>query len=104
MSDAEVADLRAVDRFRAGPNSYEGRLFATSPEDAASFGRINDSLAPGGEPFHSVETRVPGSVLETFGTMPIDGMFAVHVAETQLDTLGSPSIWGSVPWAPKGGI
>jgi hypothetical protein len=102
VSEAERADLVAGNGFRAGPNSYEGKLFATTPEDAASFGRINDSLTPGGEPFHIVETRVPGSAMNGFERMPMDGMPAVHVPEGQLGVLGPPNIWDSVPWFLKG--
>lgn len=101
VSEGERADLAAGNGFRAGPNSYEGKLFATTPEDAASFGRINYSL-PGGEPFHIVETRVPTSALDSFEHLPMDGMPAVHVPESQLGVLGPPTVWDSVPWAPKG--
>ncbi len=100
VSQAESDDIAAINGFRPGPNSYEGKLFAATAEDAASYGRINDTSRPGGEPFHIVETRVPASLARPLDT-PLDGMTAVHIAEDQLPRLGPPTIWDSVPWVPK---
>jgi hypothetical protein len=103
VSQTEADDLASVNQFRAGPNSYEGKLFATTPEDAARYGRINASL-PGGEPFHIVETRLPASAAGSVERLPMDGMPAVHVPEEHLHQLRPPSIWDFVPWVPKPGF
>lgn len=48
VSDDELADV-AKNGFRPGRNSMETKLFATSAEDAAQFGRANYGLD--GKPF-----------------------------------------------------
>jgi hypothetical protein len=60
VSRAEADDI-ATHGFRQAPDgrSYEGKLFATSAEDAARYGRINHGLD--NEPFHIVEASVPRS-------------------------------------------
>jgi hypothetical protein len=106
VSRAEEDDIAAFRGFRAGPNSYEGKLFATTAEDAARYGRINDALTPGGEPFHIVQTRVPTSLANSFERLTMDSMQAVHVAEGQLDALNAAGrwrIWDWVPWVGKPG-
>jgi hypothetical protein len=106
VSLAERADIEAFGGFRAGPNSYEGKLFAMSAEDSARFGRINHALTPGGEPFHIVETRVSTSLAETFERLTTDRMQAIHVAKYQLNELnasGQWSYWNAVPYVGKPG-
>lgn len=100
VSTAEADDIARFGGFRAGPNSYEGKLFATSAEDAARYGRINDALTPGGSPFHIVETRVPTSLANTFERMTLDSMQAVHVAEGQLGALNAAGRWRTWDWVP----
>lgn len=100
VSTAEADDIARFGGFRAGPNSYEGKLFATSAEDAARYGRINDALTPGGSPFHIVETRVPTSLASSFERMTLDSMQAVHVAEGQLGALNAAGRWRTWDWVP----
>lgn len=107
MSQSEADDLAGFGGFRAGPNSYEGKLFATSAEDAARFGRINDALASGGSPFHIVEVSVPRSFAGSLERLTLDGMQAVHVAESQLAILnagGRWRLWSHVPFVGKPGV
>lgn len=59
VSDDELADI-ARHGFRPGRGTMETKLFATSAEDAARFGRANYRLD--GKPFTILEARVPGSV------------------------------------------
>jgi RHS repeat-associated protein len=104
VSLSERSDIDLFGGFRAGPNSYEGKLFATSADDAARFGRIIDALTPGGEPFHVVATEIPSSLANSFEFFTTDGMQAVHVAGEQLGSLnsaGSLSILTYVPWVAK---
>jgi hypothetical protein len=74
VSTAEADDIARFGGFRAGPNSCEGKLFATTAEDAAQYGRINNALTPGGSPFHIVETRVPTSLANSFEHLTLDSM------------------------------
>ncbi len=46
VSAGERADLAVGNGFRAGVNSYEGKLFATTPQDAASSGE-SDGVGDG---------------------------------------------------------
>ena len=101
MSDAERADIQDFGGFRAGPNSYEGKLFATSAEDASRFGQINYKL--GGGPFSIVEARVPSSFVQSLYSDVADNMQYLHVSEDQLaelNRLAQINTWDSVPIAP----
>jgi hypothetical protein len=100
VSTAERADIEAFQRFRVGPNSYEGKLVATSAEDDARYGRINDAPTPAGERFHIVETLVPTSLANSFERMTLDSMQAVHVAEDQLGALNTAGRWTIYDWVP----
>ena len=90
--------------FRQAPNgrSYEGKLFATSPEDAATYGRINygqDSV-----PFHIVETSVSRSFADQLFTGTADRMTFRAVDPDQLadlNRLGRTTIWNHLPWVAK---
>ncbi|MGQ0744347.1 MAG: RHS repeat-associated core domain-containing protein [Acidimicrobiales bacterium] len=100
VSTAEADDIARFGGFRAGSNSYEGKLFASTAEDAARYGRINNALTPGGSPFHIVETRIPTSLANSFERMTLDGMQAVHVAESQLGALNVARGWRAWDWVP----
>lgn len=103
VSKGEADDIAGFG-FRQAPNgrSYEGKLFATTAEDAARYGRINygqDSV-----PFHIVETRVPRSFADQLYTGTADRMTFRAVDPGQLsdlNRLGSTSIWNYVPWVAK---
>lgn len=103
VSKAEADDI-AGNGFRQAPSglSYEGKLFATSADDAARYGRIN--YGQDGVPFHIVETRVPPSFADQLYTGTADRMTFRAVDPDQLaglNRLGSTSIWNHVPWVAK---
>jgi hypothetical protein len=103
VSGGEADDI-AANGFRAAPNgrSFEGKLFATSAEDAARYGRINYGLDQ--QPFHIVEARVPTSFVDQLYTGTADRMTFLGVNPEQLAELNrvaSTSIWDYVPWVAK---
>jgi len=78
VAKAELDDI-AQAGFRQHPEglSLESKLFATSPEDAARFGRDNFRLDE--VPFHLIEVQVPASVVDQFETLTLDFKIAVSV-------------------------
>lgn len=103
VSGREAGDI-AANGFRQAPDgrSLEAKLFATSAEDAARFGRINygqDRI-----PFHIVEARVPSSFVDDLYRGHADRMPFLGVHPDQLAGLNRVSdvqIWNSVPWVAK---
>lgn len=76
VSDDELDDV-AKHGFRPGRNTMETKLFATSADDAARFGRANYSLDQ--KPFTLLEVRVPNPVANLLyrgsaDSMPIRGL------------------------------
>jgi hypothetical protein len=73
--------------FRQHPDSLslEAKLFATSPEDAARFGR--DNFCFDEVPFHIIEVQVPTSIADQFETLTLDFKPAVSVARDLLSLL-----------------
>jgi hypothetical protein len=72
--------------------SYEGKLFATSAEDAAHFGQINyrlDITIGLDHPFHVIEVSVPEALMHRFEFRTLDFMPAVYVIEDLLPLLNS---------------
>jgi hypothetical protein len=70
--------------------SYEGKLFATSTEDAAHFGRTNyrlDSTIGLDNPFYVVEVNVPETHMRYFIFRVLDFMPAVYIAANFLPLL-----------------
>ncbi len=65
IAKAELDDL-ALAGFRQHPDglSMESKLFATTPEDAAAFGR--DHFRFDEVPFHLIDVQVPTSIAEQF--------------------------------------
>lgn len=86
-SKAEMDDI-AKNGFRAlgGQNGYEtGKLFATTVEDAAKFGKNNfhfDKI-----PNHIVKVTVPNSVMKDAYKFRPDGMDAVSISTDSLKQL-----------------
>ena len=83
--------------------SYEGKLFATSAEDAAHFGRINDRLDRTinlDNPFHIVEVTVPDTFTPYCTFQVLDFILAVYVAEGLLPLLNSQATISEVPVIP----
>jgi hypothetical protein len=89
VSRAELDDIADFGGFRQKPDrlSYEGKLFATSTEDAAAFGRINyrlDLSIGRDQPFYIVEASIPSSLVRQFESQTVDFMPAVYVPEEML--------------------
>ncbi|ETW93545.1 hypothetical protein [Candidatus Entotheonella palauensis] len=86
VAKAELDDL-ALAGFRQHPEglSFEAKLFATSPEDAARFGRDNFHFDE--VPFHVIEMRVPTTIAEQFEWLTLDFKPAVSVSGELLPLL-----------------
>ncbi len=86
VAKAELDDI-AQAGFRQHPNSLslESKLFATSPEDAASFGR--DNFRFDNVPFHLIEARMPTAIAEQFEPLLLDFKPAVNVPRELLPLL-----------------
>ena len=65
--------------------SLESKLFATSPEDAARFGR--DSFRFDEVPFHIIEVQVPTQIADRFEQLTLDFKPAVNVSRELLSLL-----------------
>lgn len=98
VSRAELDDL-AVNGFRAGANSYEGKLFASSADDAAFFAR--DVLYPlAGQVSEFVKVEVPASFASKLFSFTADGKAAISVGPELLDELnevGKVTVLNSIP-------
>src|SRR5215510_13643758 len=84
VSQAELNDVTNFGGLRQKPDglSYEGKLFATSAEDAAHFGRINyrlDIIIGLDNPFHVIEVSVPETLMRHFTSRALDFMPAVYI-------------------------
>jgi len=86
MAKAELDDI-AQAGFRQHPHglSLESKLFATSPEDAASFGRDNFRFDE--VPFHIIEVHMPTAIAEQFEKVTLDFKPAVNVPRDMLPVL-----------------
>jgi hypothetical protein len=97
VSQAELNDLTNFGGLRQKPDrlSYEGKLFATSAEDAAHFGRINyrlDIIIGLDNPFHVIEVSVPEALMHRFEFRTVDFMPAVYVIADLLPLLNRHAI------------
>ena len=99
VSKAELDDI-ATRGFQLKPGAYESKLFATSAEDAATFGR--DLYKLDQVPFHVVETKVPNSVFNQFERMSLDFKPAVNVPGPLLPQLNSSMTWSELSAMPIG--
>lgn len=86
VAQAELDDI-AQAGFRQHPNSLslESKLFATSPEDAARFGRDNFHFDE--VPFHLIAVQMPTSIAEQFEKLTLDFKPAVNVPRELLPLL-----------------
>jgi len=84
VSVEEANDLRASRRFRAVPHSFEGKLFATTREDAIWWGEILYSSL--NKPFRVVEVKLDRSYLDTLPLVDPkpDGRPAIHIDRERL--------------------
>ena len=96
VSDAEKVDMGANGvRVKAG--GYEtGKLFATTAQDAAQYGKSNFGLD--GIPNTVVKVQVPNSVMKTATTLEADGMKAVSIPANQLPKV---TPLGPLNYSPK---
>lgn len=81
VSTAEFQDISNIKGFRPAPGSMETKLFATSADDAAKFGR----MLYGDTPFKIVQVDVPESVAGALYSFETDGMPTIAVDPDQLD-------------------
>ena len=105
VSQAELNDLTNFGGLRQKPDglSYEGKLFATSAEDAAHFGRINyrlDIIIGLDNPFHVIEVSVPEALMHRFEFRTLDFMPAVYVIEDLLPLLNRHAIIREISVVP----
>jgi hypothetical protein len=105
VSKAELDDITHFGGLRQKLDglSYEGKLFATSIEDAAHFGRINHSLDSTiglDNPFHVVEVNVPETLVRHFIFRILDFMPAVYIADDFLPLLNRHAMIGEIPVIP----
>lgn len=105
MSKAELDDITNFGGLRQRPDglSYEGKLFATSAEDAAHFGRINyrlDSTIGLDNPFHVVEASVSEALMRYCEFRTLDFMPAVYVTADLLPLLNRHAIIRDIPVIP----
>ena len=86
VAKAELDDIAQVG-FRQHPQSLslESKLFATSPEDAARFGR--DNFRFDNVPFHLIEAHIPLTIVEQCEPLLLDFKPAVNVPRELLPVL-----------------
>jgi hypothetical protein len=83
VSDAELRDLHRSGAFRPVRGYYEGKLFATSAQDAAYYGRV--ILYPiDKQPITLVKATVPQSFRDQLIEFESDGRMTVAVDRDQL--------------------
>jgi RHS repeat-associated protein len=99
-SEAEVVDMAANGVRNVSTPGVPGydqvKLFATSAEDAAQFGKNNFGLD--GIPNTVVPVQVPKSVMKTATTHTMDGMSAVAIPANQLSKVKP---LGPLNYSPK---
>ena len=86
VAKAELEDIVQAG-FRQHPDSLslEAKLFATSPENAARFGRDNFRFDE--VPFHLIEVQMPTSIAEQCEKLTLDFKPAVNVPRDMLPLL-----------------
>lgn len=86
VAKAELDDLvQAGFRQHADGLSLESKLFATSPADAAKFGRDNFRFDE--VPFHIIAVQVPTAIADQFEKLTLDFKSAVNVSRDMLPLL-----------------
>ena len=101
-SKAEWDDITHFDGLRQKSDglSYEDKIFATSTEDAAHFGRINyrlDSTIGLDNPFHVVEVNVPETLMRHSTFRTLDFMPAMYIADDFLPLLNRHAMIREIP-------
>ena len=94
VSDNELADI-GQNGIRNANGYQTGKLFATSAEDAASFGKLNYRLD--NEPFTIIQTSIPNKFAPSLYKGEMDLMEAVNVPTNLFNKLSKPNPFSSSP-------
>ena len=90
VSNAELSDIASYGIRNA--NGYEtGKLFATSVQDAANFGRLNFGLD--NEPFTIISTTIPKRYSPQLYQFETDLMQGVSVPNNLFNKLSKPQVF-----------
>ena len=99
VSKAELDDVAQFGfRPKPGGGSLETKLFATSADDAAAFGR--DIFRLDRQPFTILETRIPNSLGGRLDNLILDGRSAVGVNPDLLPALNAAGRTSPLPFSP----
>jgi hypothetical protein len=94
VSQGELNDMR-INGIR-NANGYEtGKLFATSPQDAANYGRLNFGFDR--QPFTIIQTSIPNRYSPMLYRGEMDLMQAVSVPKSLFNQLSKPNIFNYTP-------
>jgi hypothetical protein len=91
---AELDDI-AINGIRNAPGYETGKLFATSAQDAANFGRLNFGLDK--QPFTIIKTSIPNKYSPMLYRGEMDLMQGVSVPRSLFNQLSKPSIFNNTP-------
>jgi hypothetical protein len=94
VSQAEVDDI-AINGIRNAPGYETGKLFATSAQDAANFGRLNFSLDK--QPFTIIRTSISNKYASILYRGEMDLMQSISVPNNLFNQLSKPSILNHIP-------
>lgn len=93
-SQAELDDI-SINGIRSAPGYETGKLFATSAQDAANFGRLNFGFDK--EPFTIIKTSIPNKYAPMLYRGEMDLMPGVSVPSSLFNQLSQPSIFNYTP-------
>jgi hypothetical protein len=100
VSRAEWEDIQTTRRFRAAPFRYEGKLFASSPEDALFW--VHALYVQHPEDAYVIQITIPQSAIQNLyhGAMDPGGRVAIYVGADELqefnDALIEVGLWQHV--------
>ncbi len=94
VSQAELDDI-AIHGIRNAPGYETGKLFATSAQDAANFGRLNYGLDK--QPFTIIKTSIPNKYSSMLYRGEMDLMQSVSVPKNLFNQLSKPGIFNKTP-------
>lgn len=94
VSMAELDDI-AINGIRNASGYQTGKLFATTAEDAANFGKINYFFDK--QPFTIIKTSIPNRYLPMLFKGEMDLMPAISVPTNLFNQLSRPNILNKIP-------
>jgi len=94
VSKAELDDI-AINGVRNSPGYETGKLFATSRQDAANFGRLNYKFDK--QPFTIIKTSISNRYIPMLYRGEMDLMQGVSVPSNLFQKLSTPSIFNHSP-------